>query len=208
MSLFWTVNKVKSDYDGTFPWQLKAHRLPLNCPDLQFEQFVKGSYELTFTDGSTLRIYATEDIKKINPRARVFGDWIEDLIAQMKCGPKLVTSYYYARCKPGIFGRTTTALRFASPGVGGGMYHFEDEPGFQSKFGEEVKYYKLSKRTPKRLKGVSWFLSFNHKLWLKGVKLGEVVFDLRGEYSVRLASQHQQQVITTDTRKITSLKTL
>ena len=208
MRLNWLVTKTKNKYDGKFGWKLRVTGIPLNCPELAFEQFAKGSYLLSFIDGSSIRGFAKEDLKKLNPNARVFGDWIEDLLPNMKTGPKLVSTYEHAQCRPGIVKKTTTPLQIIGPKVGGGTYYFADDPGPFSKFGEEVKHHKIARGSQKRFKGVSWYVSFNHKLWLRGQKLGEIIFDLRGEHSVRLASHDKTKVIITDTRQIIGIKKL
>jgi hypothetical protein len=71
-------------------------------------------------------------------------------------------------------------------------------------FGEKIKDGQPPKNRLKRLQGVSWLITFCHRIWLDGKKIGQVIFDLRGEHSIRITSHHMS---ITDTRRIANLKT-
>ena len=140
---------------------------------------MKGGVKHFFHDGTTKFISPIESIRKKNPKARIFGQWIDDVYGPpesrpwhdpMPVGPKPLTvkGYQWGIC-------------FGSGGhrvpAGGrcGTYVFEDTPGQESNIGD-------TNRRRLVLRGVQWLTDFEHKIWFAGKEkpFYKVEFSLRG----------------------------
>jgi hypothetical protein len=156
-------------YDGQFAWALEVENLELECADLRWEQFVSGGITLEFEDG-THRYNSVLDIQKINPKARHFGSWSDDMLKDMLPGPRPVDPGFYSdvKCNVGVVRDARTAT-----------YRFADTAGYKKDFGDRF----TDQGKEKTFRGIVWQSQFEHKVWRKGGTLiVRIQFSLRGRY--------------------------
>jgi hypothetical protein len=160
----------EENYDGQFAWALEVESLELECADLRWEQFVSGGFTLEFEDGTCRYISAPDTMQKVNPKARQFGSWSDDLLEDMWPGPRPLDPAFYrdAKCNVGVTRDTRTAT-----------YQFADRLGFKKDFGDPFK----DQGKDKIFRGIVWQTKFEHKVWRKGGTLVvRIPFSLRGRY--------------------------
>jgi hypothetical protein len=96
------VWRGEEEDDARFAWVLEVRGLPSECRELRWEQFVSGGFTIEFTD-RTWKYYSTQStMQQINPQARQFGPWSDDLLDKMTPGPRPVTAYLGATCRGGV----------------------------------------------------------------------------------------------------------
>jgi hypothetical protein len=96
------VWRGEEEDDARFAWVLEVRGLPSECRELRWEQFVSGGVTIEFTD-RTWKYYSTQStMQQINPQARQFGPWSDDLLDKMTPGPRPVTAYLGATCRGGV----------------------------------------------------------------------------------------------------------
>lgn len=157
------VWRGEEEDDARFAWVLEVRGLPSECRELRWEQFVSGGFTIEFTD-RTWKYYSTQStMQQINPQARQFGPWSDDLLDKMTPGPRPVTAYLGATCR-GVLRPPSNwqpgTMRGPSADPRGATFRFEDAPGFSKDFGDTIG--------GKTFRGIQWQTMFVHKLWLEG----------------------------------------
>ena len=159
-----SVRRDAENYDAQFAWVLEVRGIPSECTDIRWEQFVSGGFTLHFSDGTTREYAAVTLMQRVNPSARRFGDWSDDVLREMTPGPRQVDrNYNSATCAGGTLRRLANApatMRGASANPGGSTYRFEDSPGFDKDFDDVIN--------GKPFVGITWNCRFEHKLWRSG----------------------------------------
>jgi hypothetical protein len=145
-------------FDANFPWKLEVLGCPTDCGNLMWEQFVLGGFTLHFA-GLPPRMYnAPTIIRKIEPSARSFGGWSDDLLKGMTPGPRAISpAYSFASCAPATAALPGSAV--PTPASSPSTYTFEDAPGFEKNLGDTMD--------GKIVTGITWATTFEHKLWRK-----------------------------------------
>lgn len=173
------VRRGARDDDARFPWVLEIRGVPSDCGELRWEQFVMGGFTIHFSDGSSRYYSAVETMRRINPSARRFGPWSDDILPRMAPGPRPVGAYHGATCSGGTTrppSNPRATMRGPSADPRGASYRFEDAPGFSKNFGDTID--------GKVFTGIAWSTSFEHKLWREGGSqpMFRVQFSLTGRY--------------------------
>jgi hypothetical protein len=174
-----TVRLGTSDHDARFPWVLDVRGVPSECGELRWEQFVSGGFRVRFSDGSSRYYSPVATMQRINPRARQFGPWTDDLLPNMTPGPRSVGAYHGASCGGGVLAPLANpgaTMRGPSVSLRGATYRFEDAPGFSWSFDDVIE--------GRAFVGISWDVRFSHKLWRQGdtQPLHRQLFSLTGLY--------------------------
>ena len=174
-----SVERGERDDDARFPWVLEIRGVPGECGAIRWEQFVTGGFSIQFSDGDSRYFSAVTTVQHINPRARQFGPWSDDLLPDMTPGPRPVGAYYLASCQGGVLhpaANPGATMRGPSADLRGARYRFGDSPGFSKNFGDTID--------GRAFAGVSWDVRFEHKLWLQGDgrPLHRRLFALSGRY--------------------------
>lgn len=173
------VRRGVDEYDAKFAWVLEVSGIPVACDEIRWEQFVSGGFTLHFSDNS-LRVYSAVILmQRVNPQARRFGAWSDDLLAGMSPGPRAIGSYQYASCPNGVtrpLANAPATMRGPSADVRGTTYRFEDAPGFEKNIGDVVN--------GKTFVAIGWQTQFEHKLWRHGESqpFHQERFTLTGRY--------------------------
>lgn len=174
-----SVWREVGDYDAKFAWALEVSGLPVACEDIRFEQFVSGGFTFHFSDSTLRRYSAVATMHSINPQARQFGQWSDDLLRGMSPGPHLIGSYHGASCQGAVtrpLANPRAAMRGPSADIRGTTYRFRDMPGFAKNFGDDMN--------GKTFVAIGWQVQFEHKLWRHGESqpLHRQLFTLTGHY--------------------------
>jgi hypothetical protein len=173
-----SVRRYNPGKDAKFGWLLTVTGIPAGCAILRWEQFVTGGFTIHFSDGSSKSFDAPAVMRRINPKARRFGRWSDDMLPGMKPGPRKVEAYPYASCTGSVNRRSSRgSMRGPSANPVGPRYEFDDAPGFPKNFGEMI--------SGKVFTGISWDTGFEHKLWRsgEGIPFFTTRFHLTGRYS-------------------------
>ena len=175
-----SVQRGARDDDARFPWVLVVRGIPRACAEIRWEQFVSGGFGIEFSNGTSRNYAAAAFMQRINPRARQFGPWSDDLLPNMTPGPRSVAAYHAASCQGGVLplANPRATMRGPSADPRGATYRFEDSPGFSKNFGDLI-----DSRT---FVGITWNVRFEHKLWLEGGRqpLHTRIFSLTGRYDM------------------------
>jgi hypothetical protein len=158
-----TVRRGEDENDGRFAWVLEVRGVPSECTEVRWEQFVSGGFTIEFGDRTWKYFAAVTTMQRINPRARQFGPWSDDLLPGMTAGPRAVGAYHGASCTGGVLrapANPRATMRGASADPRGATYRFEDAPGFSIDFGDTFQ--------GKVFTGIKWEVRFVHKLWRAG----------------------------------------
>ncbi len=174
-----SVHRGAENDDAKFPWVLVVRGVPIECRDIRWEQFVSGGFNIDFSDGTSRYYSAGTTMQRVNPRARQFGSWSDDLLPDMTPGPRSVGDYRSASCGVGILRPLTnprSTMRIPLVDPRGATYRFEDAPGFSMNFGDTI--------ANKTFVGIGWNVRFEHKLWRQGDSrpLHRSLFTLTGRY--------------------------
>jgi len=186
----------EENYDGQFAWALEVENLELECADLRWEQFVSGGFTLEFEDGTCRYISALDNMQKINPKARQFGSWSDDMLKDMWPGPRPVDRGFYSdvKCNVGVVRDARTAT-----------YRFGDTVGFGIDFGAPFK----DQGKDKTFRGIVWQNQFEHKVWRKGGTLiVRIQFSLRGRYDKNHNDTRTVEITSMEFSDLRSLGTL
>jgi hypothetical protein len=173
------VRRGIEDNDAQFAWVLDVRGVPSECGDIRWEQFVSGGFTIHFSDGTSKYYSAAKTMQQINPHARQFGPWMDDLLPGMTPGPRPLGAYQGASCQGGVLrsaANPRATMRGPSADPRGATYQFEDTPGFGKDFGDTI--------AGKTFVGISWNVQFEHKLWRTGDSqpLHRQRFTLTGRY--------------------------
>jgi len=176
-----SVRRGEDEHDGRLGWVLEVRGVPSDCSGVRWEQFVSGGFTIEYTDGTWKYFSASSTMKRINPQARQFGPWSDDMLPGMTPGPRAVGEYHGATCEGGVlrapsFARGT--MRGGSADLRGATYRFADAPGFSIDFGDTFQ--------GKTFRGIVWNVRFEHKLWRagEGQPMHQRQFSLTGRYDV------------------------
>jgi hypothetical protein len=183
------VARGTNRYAARFPWELTVFGVPVQCGQLLWEQFVTGGFTIRFADGSSKFFSTADTMRRINPSTRQFGAWTDDILPGMTPGPRALNTYGGASCTGGVTrpqANPRGTMRGASADPRGGVYRFEDAPGFSKNFGDAIG--------GKVFVGISWAVSFEQKLWRAG--------DASPFYRIRFSLGGTADRQGTDTRSI------
>jgi hypothetical protein len=186
-----TVRQHGSAADAKFPWRLQMTNVPCNCDVLRWEQFVSGSFTIDDGAGQSRTYDACASLRRINETSRPFGRWCDDILSNMRPGPRPVRSYQFASCSGGVTSTPNpSAMRGPSARLSGATYRFDDAPGFDKDFGETISGIFFDR--------ISWSVGFVHKLWCPNADEPTQIasFSLQGQY----------RSDGTDTRRIVDLR--
>ena len=158
-----SVHRGVEEYNAQFAWVLEVHGVPMQCEQVRWEQFVSGGFTIYFSDRTSKSYSAVTTMKKINPKARQFGRWSDDILPDMTPGPRTVESYHGASCRGDVLrplANPRATMRGSSADLSGATYRFKDTLGFEKNFGDIVG--------GKTFVGIGWLVRFEHKLWRQG----------------------------------------
>lgn len=173
------VERGEPQEHARFPWVLEVRGVPSECGAIRWEQFVTGGFRIHFSDDDSRYYSAVTTMQHINPRARQFGPWSDDLLPDMTPGPRPIAAYHLASCQGGVLhplANPGATMRGSSVDLRGARYRCGDAPGFSKNFGDTID--------GRTFVGVSWDVRFEHKVWLQGDgrPLLRRLFGLSGRY--------------------------